>query len=150
MRPCNRLYKDLRSRSSDTRFLTFLSSPQSSMVLKLKDVQAVEPHPLHINKDSPLPFIECFTCEDILSFWDGERRAFQWVYVSEKNSRQFYLHSSNLDVPLPNFDRAPGEHAYGPGPKRQYDWSLKHQFRRWEKEQNIILKRGSDARHIFE
>ena len=56
------------------------------MVLKLKDVlhhspnynplQAVEPHPLHSNKDSPLPFIERFTGKDFLSFWDGGEKGY--------------------------------------------------------------------------
>ncbi|KAI7829567.1 hypothetical protein BC939DRAFT_441115 [Gamsiella multidivaricata] len=86
----------------------------------------------------PLPFCKDFyTPETFRSFWEQERLAYQWIYISEKHSRTFYSKDPPLDGSLP----VARTNATGRPPL--YDWSIKYACRHSGCEKTLSIARNS-------
>lgn len=116
-----------------------LSIP-SSTVLRIKDLLCYAPPdispltpitPYSIQPDTPHPLILYFSCERFHTFWEQERRAYDWEFKPAMYSRFYQEKEKELESPLP--DRSRDAHDNCPGRRPLYDWSVKFVCRRWRK-----------------
>lgn len=120
----------------------------SSFTLKMRDVLHFAPPDTDPNEhiipsafppNSANPMSLTFTSLGFRDFWRQERRAYDWEYRARKFTDWYKSKpkGGHLDLPLPDKSELALAQDGHPGPRIQYDWTVRYNCRCWRTQSKI-------------